>query len=100
MSTNVIGTDITSIARKVSWFNNMVVNIFMLGVTFDNSFLDVLVVIELVKMTNLSRDCNHTTTKTRNIHAHERVPTSLHAIPTSIEEMNLTFGTPTTRGWS
>ncbi|OAP53933.1 hypothetical protein AYL99_11813 [Fonsecaea erecta] len=68
MSTNVIGSDVISIASKIKWLEDRVGAILKDGLTFN-------AVEELLNMARESKRYNHTMGKNRNVYAHERVPT-------------------------
>ncbi|KAK5162694.1 uncharacterized protein LTR77_011247 [Saxophila tyrrhenica] len=87
-------TDSSSLMTKMKWFKNKVSNSYGSGKKQWSMELDELLTTELNKMKDISLDCHHRPSRTRNRFAYERVPSDWTKIPTLVEDMNVALNAP------
>ncbi len=91
MDANVIGSDIRTVGSKIKWFSNMVIRSIEDGTLSGFECNDAMVITEMIEMANLSRSCNHISTRSKNQYGYERTPTNWSDIPTTVEQMAANF---------
>lgn len=91
MSTTVVGTDIRTIGVRVKWFTDTISEALENGDLSGFVCRDALVIADMIKMMEMSRSCDHTATRRRNMYGYERTPKDFSEIPTTVEQMSANF---------
>jgi hypothetical protein len=92
--TNVIPTNIINIPMKINLFAKIIMRAVEDGIMLEEARIDTLTLLELIGMGTISKNCNHTMTRTMNLRAHERTPLDWGIIPALVEDMKMSVIMP------